>query len=333
MKLHQEKLAELAGVSQSTVSRALQNSPTLPVSTRRRIQRLAAKHGYAQNPLVSSVFAEIRRGRMGRTLGTLAFLTAHATRTEWRRVATYRDFLEGAQERADQLGFQVEHHWAATPGLTGQRLSEILMARGISGIILSIRGQNQAFPSIDWSRFALARTGLSQGTLPVPCAVNNQSMTVRMVAKNLAERGYRRVGMAVTEWQNEVTNQTWLAGYLVHQHSSAVAIPPLIAPVITPDLLDRWIREHNLDAVMAVNPDVLRMIRGLGLKVPKDIGFALLDWHEAYGDIAGADQNSRQTGAAAVDIVVLQLRSNERGIPEHPQTVLIDSTWRDGGTV
>ena len=84
---------------------------------------------------------------------------------------------------------------------------------------------------------------------------------------------------------------------------------------------------------MAVNPDVLRMIRGLGLKVPKDIGFALLDWHEAYGDIAGADQNSRQTGAAAVDIVVLQLRSNERGIPEHPQTVLIDSTWRDGGTV
>lgn len=41
-----QELAELAGVSQSTVSRSLQNSPRISVETRAKIQELAKQHGY-----------------------------------------------------------------------------------------------------------------------------------------------------------------------------------------------------------------------------------------------------------------------------------------------
>ncbi|MDE3090130.1 MAG: LacI family DNA-binding transcriptional regulator [Chloroflexota bacterium] len=51
MKVSIKDIARTAGVSHSTVSRALSNSPLLPESTRRRIQRVAQKMGYAPNAI------------------------------------------------------------------------------------------------------------------------------------------------------------------------------------------------------------------------------------------------------------------------------------------
>lgn len=42
-------IARIAGVSTSTVSRALAESPLIPVATRRQIQKIAAQHGYVIN--------------------------------------------------------------------------------------------------------------------------------------------------------------------------------------------------------------------------------------------------------------------------------------------
>lgn len=44
-------LAELAGVSISTVSRALANNPAIALSTREQIKALATEHGFAPNPM------------------------------------------------------------------------------------------------------------------------------------------------------------------------------------------------------------------------------------------------------------------------------------------
>ena len=85
--------------------------------------------------------------------------------------------------------------------------------------------------------------------------------------------------------------------------------------------------------MISVNPDVPGWLREAGIAVPRQVASALLDWHGQYGDIAGADQNNALVGAAAVDILITQLRHNERGIPEHPRTTMIDSTWHDGATV
>lgn len=37
--------------------------------------------------------------------------------------------------------------------------------------------------------------------------------------------------------------------------------------------------------------------------------------------------------AAGIDLVVHQLYHNERGLPLHPHTVLIQGAWMDGTTV
>jgi DNA-binding LacI/PurR family transcriptional regulator len=53
--LQMSDIAKLAGVSESTVSRALANSPLIAESTRTRIQRLAEEAGYAVNPVARSL--------------------------------------------------------------------------------------------------------------------------------------------------------------------------------------------------------------------------------------------------------------------------------------
>jgi DNA-binding LacI/PurR family transcriptional regulator len=335
MSSRQARIASIAKVSQSTVSRALRNHPDLPKETCLRIQSLAQRLGYSANPLLSSIFANLRRRRGSPEIGTLAFLTAHARQNDWRNhPGSYRDFFLGARERAAKQGFAVEAHWAAESGMPSHRLNSILHARGISGVILSTRDAEQHFASLDWDQFALVRIGLSQQAFPVHCAVNDQYRTVRLVAGQLASRGYTRIGLALSRWQDEVTDHSWLAGYSVWQQTQPTRnrVPTLVAANFSDEAFFAWFKRHKPDAVISVNPDVVRWLRSSGISMPEKVGAAVLDWNEDCGDIAGANQNSRDVGAAAVDILLGQLRRNERGVPGRRRTVLIESSWRDGTT-
>lgn len=48
-------LARIAGVSHSTVSRALRNNPLIPLQTRQRIQRIASERGYSASAVARSL--------------------------------------------------------------------------------------------------------------------------------------------------------------------------------------------------------------------------------------------------------------------------------------
>lgn len=335
MKSLQAEIARRAKVSQSTVSRALSNHPALPRATRERIQKVARQLGYHANPLLSAVLSSVRRSRDRQFLGTIAFLTAHTTAHSWQGIATYRDFFLGAKERAERQGFAIEAHWAAEPGLTGRRLGEILRARGIAGVLFGVRGTDERFPELRWQQFAAVRIGLSQYEPQFHCAVNDQVRTVRLVASTLAARGYRRIGLAASVWQNAAVDQNWLAGFLAWQQlvPAAERVPVHLPAALGAQDFLAWVRRHRPDAVLAVNPQVIPWLTAAGLRVPADVGVAVLDWHDTYGDIAGADQNNRLVGAAAVDAVIGQLRRNERGQPEHPRKTLIESSWHEGRTV
>jgi len=331
----QVKIAKKAKVSQSTVSRALKNHPALPEKTRLKIQKIARDLGYTPNPLIASIFRSMRRGNKKESLGTLAFLTAHPTEHEWKDFATYRDFYEGAYKRAIEQGFTIEIHWAANPSITAERLASILLARGIAGVIISSRGSIKTFNEIPWERFSVVRIGLSHQTLRFNCSVNHQTHTLRLVSNQLVNKGYTRLGFAITAKQNAAAEQNWISGILLWQSTQSAEN---IVPIYFPQNLEKlafleWYHTHKPDAVVSVNPDTAQWLREDGLIIPDDVGFALLDWHADYGNYAGADQNNYLAGEAAVDMLVDQLRRNEFGIPDHPRTLLIESSWHEGETV
>src|SRR5690349_594102 len=125
-----QTIANAAGVSRMTVSRALRNDPVLPRQTRERIQKLARELGYRPNPLVATLMSQVRAARVPRQTLTIAHVTTTYPPGEWRRYFFTRECIEGATARAAEQGFTLEEFCIKEPGMTSRRMSQILRTRG-----------------------------------------------------------------------------------------------------------------------------------------------------------------------------------------------------------
>lgn len=329
-------LARLAGVSVSTASRALHDHPVISAPVRKKIKELARKRGYQINPLVAQVYSEARSGRGFRHLGTLAYVTSYDTRDWWRTHPTLVGFHAGVVARAKETGLAVDEFWVHEPGLNGRRLTQILRARGIGGVVLAPVPSRNATDFLDWKYFSAALIGESALAPRLNRAVPNQRHAVQVALRELTLLGYRRIGFVLRRRYHAMTDYTMLSAFLVFQFG----LPPeQCVPVETPEAWDEatfmaWFKKYRPDAVIGTVQHAPEWLERAGLQCPRDVGLALLDWDEgAKETFAAIDQNAAASGGAAVDLVLSHMRRNERGIPAIPQTVLVDTHWRPGRSV
>lgn len=334
------QLAVLTGVSRTTVSLALRNHPSLPADTRARIQKIAAAHGYKQDPVVSSLMAQLRTSRAQRAVERIAYFTTWDTRDGWRRPGNENNYFLGASERAAKLGYELEHIWAREPGVTTARLSKILYTRAIRGIILAPFSSPRSHITMDWKHFASAAISHTLVRPLVHRASHAHYNGMFLALRHLRHHGYRRIGFATRLEQSERVGSSWLAALLVYQQSipEAHRVPPLLPPVPTNAGMDaaafaQWYHQHKPDVVISNLSNVLDLLRTMGMHVPKDVGFASLDLTTKDDPWSGIDQQAMEVGAAAMDQVVTQLQNNEFGLPKYPKTVYLDGLWRDGNTL
>jgi LacI family transcriptional regulator len=326
-------VAKLAGVSSSTVSRALRGHPLLSAETVERVQAAARKLGYNANPIISDVMRRVRGGGKLQQLGTIAYLTLHDSRFGWRKNPTYSNFLEGAKRRAQDLGFLLEPIWAREPHLTAARLTSILKTRGIAGVIVGPRPALLSAELLDWSQFSIASVGVPLPGLHLHQAGSHHMRLMEHLLAALEARGYRRIGLALLEIQMSRTERGWLNAWAYCQANLPAArrVPLLGLPAPSPKPLARWLKSHRPDVVIGLH-EVLDLLLKLGTKLPRDLGFAHLSRPGGANAPAGMDQKPREIGAAAVDLVVNQIFSNQRGIPATPSFLLIEGEWREGWT-
>lgn len=328
-------LAVAAGCSVSTVSRALRGSPSLPQRTIERVRRTAERLGYQPNPLVSEVMRLMRGSHLAAARGTLAYLVFGDTREAWRRHLTYVGFFEGARARAKELGFSLEKFWTDDPAMTPARLSQILRARGITGVIVGPSPGLPHAPKLDWTGFAPVKIGVPFADLPLPCAVSNQYRAMLQVIERLTAHGYRRLGLVLQEHQNIKTAGMWaapLAYYEQHLRPSE-RVAPLILKTWQEGEFSAWYRAHRPEVIIGLRSELMEWLRHQGSAVPKDTGFVHLDRCTEPGDFAGIDQRPREVGSAAVDLVVTLLLSNERKLQVAPRQLLVEGVWVEGPTI
>jgi DNA-binding LacI/PurR family transcriptional regulator len=327
-----QSLARLAGVSPSTVSRALRGHPLLKPETVARIRALAERVGYQANPLISDVMRRVRKQGGLRGLGTLAYLTFHDTPEGWRANATYRAFHAGAVRRAQELGFALETHWARQPHLSARRLTEILLARGITGVVIGPRPKQLAVDLLDWEHFSAAVVGVPIPGLSHHRAGSFQGHNMAVLLSALATRGYRRPGLALLEVQAGSSDPGWLAAWALHQQQqpARLRVPLLVLPQLAPPLFQTWFREHEPDVVIGLEDDFVAWLRQLGRRVPDDVGYARLSRPATGRSPAGIHQFPEEIGAAAIELVTSQIFSGHRGRPTTARALLIEGEWRDG---
>lgn len=330
-----QMIADKAGVSRMAVSLALRNSPKISPGTRERIREIAEELGYRPNPLVSALMTQLRDVRRVPKQTTLAYITAYPTADGWRRPGPFVEFFEGAKTRAEALGYTLEEWWAARPGMSEQRLSDILYNRNIHGLLIAPLPAGGATIKLDWPRFCAATIGFSLVEPSIPRASNDQYQSIAVALQELTQLGYRRIGLAITEEEDARVQKKWSAGFLVYQQDVAPKqrVPALMSgPSFAPAFSD-WYRKNKPDVVLSQEPRCIEYLQRLGCEVPRDCGFAHLALTDSDKGLAGIHQNGRVVGATMIDLVDAQLRRNERGVPPIPRTVLTQGRWMPGPTV
>ncbi|MDZ4199811.1 MAG: LacI family DNA-binding transcriptional regulator, partial [Kiritimatiellia bacterium] len=287
-------IAAATGYSLATVSWALRGMTRVPESTRRKIRRAADRLGYRPDPKMAELAAHVRRGKSHLTGETLAIIVPYPADP----ISGPSLLTQGRMARAEELGYRAEEFPIneTQGGYSLPFLHEVLQARNIRGILVSSLIHPVSLEAFDWSRyFAVASAyTLQRPNLHRVCSHHFQSLL--LTCRKMEERGYRRIGLILDTSLDIRVNRLWHAAYLLHGIEPGVeAIPPLIEHPLTRTGIQRWIRKHRPDGLISIGivpRDLIReSLEAMGMRIPRDIGFAGLHVSPDQDEWAGIDQD------------------------------------------
>lgn len=350
-----DHIARLAGVHKATVSRALRNHPTIPKSTRDKIQEIARQEGYRPNPLVAMYQAQARSSRPTAMQAAMGWLNDYPNSASWQEFPWLKGYLAGARQRCAAMGYRLEEiSLSAVNGSfesESQRVSKILKTEGIYGIILPLM-LNYQYLLTEWENCVVALIGSGHLRPPTglnalqsqfypqrfPIADRDLFFNMRLAYQNLIHLGYERIGLVYSRYIDVEANGQAQGAYLVEQSalSEDERIPILFLERFKegcPPAFEHWYAQHRPDAILCINPAIRDWVEGMGLSVPGDIGLANLNLVSDVSGWSGIDEKHEEIGAASVDLLIGALSRNELGLPRQPRKILIPGEWVTGSTL
>lgn len=334
------RIAELAGVSPTTVSLALRNSPKIPAATRQRIARVAQRLGYRPNAKVSELMAHLRLKHSRSRDGCFGVVSLYDSPRPWEGALHLQRIYEGMTRRAEALGYRLEPLWMRAPGMTYRRFRRILQARGIQGLLCfgSPNLQDEMPPELD--DYAIVTQGLSIKT-PLHRVTSHAYNDMWRVLKNVRALGYRRPGLVLGDYEGQRSAHAYLCVYLGWCQLELGGEPPI--PVLRLKHVEEapllgWIHTHRPDVLILAHHynalgDFEGALRRGGLRVPEDLGVAAVTQVLEGTRFSGLQGNQHLVGAWAVELLVSRIMNQDFGYPSHPRIEMVEMQWIDGKTL
>jgi LacI family transcriptional regulator len=329
-------LARALGLSHTTVSDALRGKGRVDPKTATRVQKAAKDAGYRRNPLAAAVMSELRRSRGGTFRGVLAAVDIAEPQRRDPHGAFHGELVAGGRARAMELGFKLEEFVVGAAGMTVTRLDSIMQSRGIHGVLLLPSWFSPDWTGLDWSQYAAVYTDYVIERPPLHCVCCNHYRSMVAVLGLLRARGYKRPGLFLERGRDERTQRRFSAAFRSVQEGdpSLETIPLLLTDGDRQkEQFDRWFQRYEPDVVLAHFTEALDWMEAAGAAVPRAHGFVSLNWLYKKRPCAGLDQQPRELGGRAVELLIAQLQRNERGIPAWPTTTSVLARWMEGPTV
>lgn len=260
-----KNVAQAAGVSLATASTALSGNGRVSADTRRRVEAVARRLGYARDPLLGALSAYRRRaGSTPRTpRGQLAFLTNSPTETALSKMDWARDFLGCSREAARRLGYGLQvYPFTPDNHASPESHTRVLLSRGVCGVIVGAFVEGGPSPALDWNAFACVALGDNQPELSAPRARFDHYLTMRAVCAALRVEGVARPALIISEAHHRRHHGQTAAAFLVEAHAAKAADLSEVSTRIhtfktfDPSACARWLRQTRPDCVVAVTPGV-----------------------------------------------------------------------------
>jgi len=329
-------LARRLALSHATVSMALRDHPNVAESTRKRVRDEAARCGYRPEPMLSALASYRQAKRPSTYHGTLAWLMNGESSEEHFSTPLFKQYFEGACWRANNLGFRVEEFVIQEAGMPAARMSDILVARGVQGILVAPQPRPNCRLEMRWEWFSAVTFGFSLVHPRLHLISSTQYRNGMAATQKMQDLGYERIGLFSSDMHDERTDRNFTAGFHIAslRCPNSQRVPPLLIPTGCPasraqEKVRSWVARWRIDAVVCVG-GMQHILLEAGCKIPEELAVALLTVQDQYPGYAGMDEQGARCGAAAVDSVVGMIHRGERGVPEVPYRVLIEGQWVDG---
>lgn len=321
-------LARRAGLSVAAVSYALRGSPKVSAETVARVRELAGRLGYRPNARVAELMSHIRSARPSRGGDVLALVWLEGTRSEANEFS--RAVQAGASRRADARGFLLESFWLEEVEGSARRLADILRARGVAGVVFApVQRRTRVELDWPWDAFALAVIGMAEWNQAVSRAGHHHFEAMRLALRSLAAAGARCPACWLHREDDERAHRGWRAAWLAADIPGASRRLRLAGATDKTPAVESpraWLERMKPDALVVSHVGELETLRAAGWWGAPD-RTALLSWRPGR-QACGIDQGYDAIAESAVDLVIAQLRNNERGLPDPPQMLLFPGRWR-----
>ncbi len=330
-------VAKLAGVSASAVSLALRNSPKISAATRKRVRQLAEKIGYRPDAKVVAMMTHLRKPRAVRQQACFGVISFYDSPRPWEMSRHLTRIHEGMIRRADSLGYRLEPLWLRAPGMTYRRFCGILETRSIEGLLcFGSPDFAQEFPA-ELDRYAVVTLGLSIRT-PLHRVTSHFYNDTVAALERVHRLGYRRPGLVLGSYEETRSAHAHSAAYLgwcEHVLGPGHALPVVRLNEMEEKPLVRWLEKQAPDVLILVHhPDMIApfraVLRNRRVRVPGQLGVAVLSHLVAGTGFSGLQQNQQLMGAWAVELLAARIANRDFGIPANPRIEMVESEWIEG---
>lgn len=319
-----------------TVSLALRGQPgRVSTEVRDRVRQMAMKLGYKPDARMAAWMSQVRATKI-KELIPLAWLNADPNEDVYHTQKDLIPYFEGARQRCQELGYYLEEFWLRTHGMSSRRLSQILNARGIQGVIVTPTGQLGSV-SLDWKLFASASFEKALQLPRIHQSVQDYHSNMMLALRILRKLGYKKIGVFLSAWSDDRSYHA-CQGAVAYYHTQIHRLERV--PVLSQHYsmepgkeFKPWLQKYKPDVVVAQHSQLIEWLESIGYQVPQDIGCFHMAVEDDCVDWAGIWVNKREIGAAAAEIVISQLQNQLFGLPAINRDILIRGRWNPGWTL
>lgn len=326
--VRQKDVAAELGLHVTTVSKSLLGNPKVSAKTRERVRRKAAELGYRPDPALRALASYRSRDKRKPVRACLGWIVKQRPDCEMERFAAYANYWEGAVARAEALGYRLETFRVEQGGMSEERLTDILRARGIAGCVVAPMDTPGGSLRLNWEELSAVAIGYTLAEPELCRVTNDHFQTMTRLLEALNAEGRARIGLYLWGEDNRRVGKRAASAFQAWSERRGV-------PVVEYEKADResflgWVERHGLDAVVTRKVETKDWLAEAGYSVPGDVKLVSYAW-EAGVPYPGMDHNNGAIGAAAVDWVARMVERGRRGIPGLPESLLVGASWIDPG--
>ncbi len=330
-------IAKKAGVSSSTVSRALQNNPVINDKTRERIKALADKLNYQPNVLAHN----LRKGH-SKMVGVLVPRIDHHF---------FSSVIGGIEKVMNEAGFNVLILQALDSVEKENMNIQSLLEQRIAGVLaspLAVSNDNAPYLQLVKNEIPLIFFDNTHFNMPVSMILNDDYKGARLATEHLIEQGCRRIIFLGGPRENYIYKRRFegFRDAMLDNHL------PVEEKFVFNRKLDFISGNEVAEIIMKekVMPDgafsvtdhqaihLIQALKRAGVKIPLQLaitGFSNADFSSMIEpSLTTIDQHSLEMGTLAAKMLLeeMELRKNNQFLPRKifltPELIIRQSSLR-----